>query len=222
MPKPSWLTISPASGSGNGTISNSAAAHTGRVARQGTVTVTGAGVAQPATYAVTQEAKAEFASFDNGVEIAVAAAGGNVTIEGKSNSSKLTFAWITPDGQTQPEYTPDGDEEYGGVDFPTIVLPSQYSAGGVQTNNGTAISGDPGADAEFAFSIVIPFPENTVAVEVDRTLQVMCNGSQVAQIVCKQTAASPTLSVSPQSITIPQVGTAVNVTVTSNTTWTVS
>ena len=222
MAKPSWLIISPASGSGNGTISNSAAAHTGRVARTGTVTVTGAGVAEPATYAVTQEAKAEFASFDNGVEMAVAAAGGNITIAGKSNSSKLTFAWITPDGQTQPEYTPDGDEEYGGVDFPTIVLPAQYSAGGVQTNNGTAISGDPGADAEFAFSIVIEFPENTVAGEVDRTLQVMCNGSQVAQIVCKQTAATPTLSVSPQSITIPQAGTAVNVTVTSNTTWSAS
>ena len=97
------------------------------------------------------------------------------------------------------------------------MIPSQYSAGGITTNNGTAIDGDPGADAEFAFSIVIPFPENTVAVEVDCTLQVLCNGSQVAQIVMKQTAAEPTLSVSPQSITVPQDGTAVSVAVTSNT-----
>ena len=148
MAKPSWLIISPASGSGNGTISNSAAAHTGRVARQGTVTVTGSGVAQPATYAVTQEAKAEFASFDDGQEKAIAAAGGTVSITGLSNSSKLTFAWITPQGQTQPEYTPDGDEEYAGVDFPTIVLPTSYSAGGVTTDNGTAITGDPGAAAD--------------------------------------------------------------------------
>ena len=222
MAKPSWLIISPASGSGNGTISNSAAAHTGRVARQGTVTVTGAGVAQPVTYAVTQEAKAEFASFDDGQEKAIAAAGGTVSITGVSNSSKLTFAWITPQGQTQPEYTPDGDEEYGGVDFPTIVLPSSYSAGGVDTDNGEAITGDPGATAEFAFSIDIVFPANEVAVEVDRTLQVLCNGSQVAQIVCKQTAAAATLSVSPESITIPQAGTAQEVAVTSNTNWTVS
>lgn len=222
MAKPSWLIISPASGSGNGTISNSAAAHTGRVARQGIVTVTGAGVAQPVTYAVTQSAKAEFASFDDGQEKAIAAAGGTVSITGVSNSSKLTFAWITPEGQTQPEYTPDGDEEYGGVDFPTIVLPSTYSAGGVTTDNGEAITGDPGAEAEFAFSIDIVFPANTVAVEVDRTLQVLCNGSQVAQIVCKQTAAAATLSVSPESITIPQAGTAQEVAVTSNTNWTVS
>ena len=222
MAKPSWLIISPASGSGNGTISNSAAAHTGRVARTGTVTVTGAGVAQPATYAVTQEAKAEFASFDDGQEKAIAAAGGTVSITGVSNSSKLTFAWITPDGQTQPEYTPDGDEEYAGVDFPTIVLPTSYSAGGVSTDNGVAITGDPGAAAEFAFSIDIVFPANTVAVEVDRTLQVLCNGSQVAQIVCKQTAAAATLSLSPDSITIPQAGTAQEVAVTSNTSWTVS
>lgn len=186
------------------------------------MTVTGAGVAQPVTYAVTQSAKAEFASFDDGQEKAIAAAGGTVSITGVSNSSKLTFAWITPDGQTQPEYTPDGDEEYGGVDFPTIVLPTQYSAGGVNTDNGAAITGDPGAEAEFAFSIDIVFPANTVAVEVDRTLQVLCNGSQVAQIVCKQTAAAATLSVSPESITIPQAGTAQEVAVTSNTNWTVS
>lgn len=222
MAKPTWLSISPASGSGNGSIANSAQPHTGRVARTGTVTVQGAGVAEPATYAVTQEALAEYASFDNGIEMAVAAAGGNISITGKSNSSKLTFSWLTPAGQTQPEYTPDGDEEYAGVDFPTIVLPTQYSAGGVQTDNGVAITGDPGAEAEFAFSITIPFPENTVAVEVDRTLQVLCNGSQVAQIVCKQTAATPTLSVSPTSITIPQAGTAVNVSVTANTTWSAS
>ena len=222
MAKPSWLIISPASGSGNGTISNSAAAHTGRVARQGTVTVIGAGVAQPVTYAVTQEAKAEFASFDDSQEKAIPATGGTVSITGISNSSKLTFAWITPEGQSQPEYTPDGDEEYGGVDFPTIVLPSSYSAGGVETNNGEAITGDPGATAEFAFNIDIVFPANTVAVEVDRTLQVLCNGSQVAQIVCKQTVAAATLSVSPESITIPQAGTAQEVTVTSNTNWTVS
>lgn len=222
MAKPQWLSINPSTGSGNGTIANSAAAHTGRVARSGSVTVQGAGVAEPAVYQVTQEALAEFVNFDNGIEMAVSKDGGTISVTGKSNSSKLTFAWITPQGQTQPEYTPDGDEEYAGVDFPTIVLPAQYSAGGVSTDNGTAITGDPGAAAEFAFNIDIPFPANTVAVEVDRTLQVLANGAQVAQIVMKQAAADPTLSVSPQSITIPQSGTAVNVNVTSNTTWSAS
>ena len=47
--KPSWLNITPTQGSGNGTIENSASAHTGRVARTGTVTVTGVGVSAPQT-----------------------------------------------------------------------------------------------------------------------------------------------------------------------------
>lgn len=83
MAKPSWLQIDPASGSGNGSISNSASPHTGRVARTGTVTVTGVGVGVPATYKVTQTPKAEFASFDNGAEMSAPKGGGAVTVAGK-------------------------------------------------------------------------------------------------------------------------------------------
>ena len=43
MAKPSWLNLNPSTGSGNGTIANSASAHTGRTARTGTVTITGVG-----------------------------------------------------------------------------------------------------------------------------------------------------------------------------------
>lgn len=43
MAKPNWLVVNPSTGSGNGTISNSSSEHTGRVARTGTVTVTGVG-----------------------------------------------------------------------------------------------------------------------------------------------------------------------------------
>lgn len=57
MAKPNWLNVTPTEGSGNSTISNSASAHTGRVARTGTVTVTGSGVTTPATYKVTQNPK---------------------------------------------------------------------------------------------------------------------------------------------------------------------
>lgn len=223
MAKPNWLSLQPNSGSGNGTIANSASEHTGRVARTGVVTVTGDGVATPATYNVTQTPKAEFASFNNGSEMAIAAAGGNITIAGKSNSSKLKFEWVTPSGKTHPEVTPEGDEEYAGVDLPSVTIPDTYTAAGSSAGNNTAISGDPGATEEFDFSIVLTFPANPVAVEIDRTLKVTCNGAQIAQIVTKQTAAAPTLSVSPLEITIPQAGTpAVDVTVTSNTGWTVS
>lgn len=76
MAKPSWLTTDPNSGSGNGSIQNTASVHTGRLVRTGTVTVTGVGVAQPKTYTDTQKAKAEFVSFDNGIEMSAPKQGG--------------------------------------------------------------------------------------------------------------------------------------------------
>ena len=202
MAKPGWLIINPTQGSGNGTISNSANAHTGRVARTGTVTVTGVGVSTPATYRVTQEPKAEFASFDNGTEMSANKGAGKVTIVGKSNSAKLTFSWL--------------GESYG------VALPANYSAGGLTTNNGVNIEGDIGASAEYSFTLELDFPKNDTVEDITRTLIVTANGGQASQIAIVQAAGDARLSVSPTEITIPQDGSAVSVTVTSNTTWTVS
>ena len=202
MAKPNWLNVSPTSGSGNGTVSNSATAHTGRVARTGVVTVTGSGVTTPATYKVTQEPKAEFASFNNGVEMAAPKGGGTLTIEGKSNSSKLTFAFVG--------------------DIHEVTLPAQYQANGTSTDNAAIIEGDPGASSEFSFSLEPSIPENETVEEMERVVKATANGGQSVQITIKQAAGDATLSVSPTEITIPQDGTAVSVNVTSNTSWTVS
>lgn len=202
MAKPNWLNVTPTEGSGNSTISNSASAHTGRVARTGTVTVTGSGVIPPATYKVTQEPKAEFASFNNGAEMAAPKDGGKLTITGKTNSSKLTFAFV-------------GDAH-------EVTLPASYQANGTATNNAAEIEGDPGAQNEFAFSIELTIPDNLTIDEVSRVLKVTANGGQSAQITIKQAAGDATLSVEPTEITIPQDGSAVSVNVTSNTSWTVS
>lgn len=115
MAKPSWLIVNPSSGSGNGTVANSAAPHTGRLVRTGTVTVTGVGVATPVTYRVTQEPKAEFVAFDNGADMSAPKGAGKVTVTGKSNSSKLTFSWL--------------GEAY------EVDLPSTFVAGGITTDN---------------------------------------------------------------------------------------
>ncbi len=203
MAKPSWLTVNPASGSGNGTISNSAAAHTGRVARTGTVTVTASGVS-PVTYDVTQSPLAEFVAFDNGASMSAGKNGGTVTVTGTSNSSKLTFAW--------------GDATAD------VNIPAQYTANGVTTDNGVAITGDPGAASQFAFSVAFTFPANTTVSDITRQLTVTPNSGSgdAATINIVQAAGDPTLSVSPASITIPQDGTAQSVSVTSNTSWSVS
>lgn len=201
--KPSWLITTPNQGSGNGTIENSASAHTGRVARSGTVTVTGVGVSTPQTYKVTQSPKSEFVSFDDGAEASVPKDGGNITIQGKSNSKKLTFAWVGSVGD--------------------VTIPESYQANGSSTVNGENIANDPGATAEYIFSIQLNFPENDDVEEVTRTLKVTAEGGQTVQIAINQAAGDATLQLSESEITLPQAGTpAVSVNVTSNTTWIVS
>lgn len=202
MAKPSWLTTSPSSGSGNGSINNTANVHTGREVRTGTVTVTAVGVAQPKTYTVTQKAKAEFVSFDNGSEMSAPKTGGAVTVSGKSNSAALTYAWV------------------GTVS--DVELPSQYKANGAATNNGEAISGDPGAAAEYVSSIELDLPKNDTIEEIERVIKVTAQGGQSAQITIKQAAGDAFLTVNPTEITLEADGSAVSVTVKSNTTWTVS
>lgn len=203
MAKPTWLTVNPTQGSGNGTLANSASEHTGRVARTGEVTVTATGLETPKTYTVTQSPKAEFVSFDDGAETAAAKTGGLITLTGKSNSAKLTFSWV------------------GSVE--DVEIPETYQANGSSTNNGEAISGDPGAATQYDYSIQLTLPENDTVDEVQRTLLVTAEGAQTAQIIIKQAAGDPTLELSETEITIPQAGTPeVSVSVTSNTSWTVS
>ena len=200
--KPSWLTVSPMSGSGNDTLQNTANVHTGRLVRTGTVTVTAVGVSLPKTYSVTQEAKAEFINIDNGASMAAEKVGGIVTVTGKSNSAALTFAWVGDDKQA--------------------TIAAKYTAGGKQTINSEIIEGDPGSSAEYIWSIELTLPANTTVEQIDRTLKVS-NGSSISQqIVIEQTAGDATLSLSEESITIPADGSAVSITVTSNTSWTVS
>ncbi len=209
MAKPTWLSVSPASGSGNGTIKNTGTVHTGRVARTGEVTVTAAGVAAPVKYKVTQKPKTEFVQFgatDAITEMAAEKTAGKLTINGKTNSSKLTFAFV-------------GDAF-------EVTIPTSYQAAGKTTNNGTAINGDPGATAEFNFSITLDIPLNDTVTEVNRTLKVTAAGSQVAQIVIKQASGDARIELTgldeENGITLEADGTAVNVGVVSNTTWTVA
>ena len=197
MAKAAWATTTPSSGSGNGTVNVGGSVHTGRSQRQTALTFKASGVTD-ISRTVTQEAKAEFAQIDN---ISVGKGGGSVTVTGKSNSAKLNFALGT-----------------GAV---VATLPANYSAGGASTANNTAITGDPGATAEYNFSITLTAAANTTTAARSQTLTVTANGGQSAQSTLSQAAGDPTLSVSPESITLTAAGTAVAVTVTSNTNWTV-
>lgn len=202
MAKPLWLTLNPTAGSGNGTITNTAPEHTGRLARTGQVTVTGDGVSEPRVYTVTQEAKAEFASFDGGGVLSVAKTGGTVQITGLSNSQRLTFLWT------------DGG---GGA-----TVSEGYTAGDVPSANGADITGDPGAEAQYAFTVEATVPANDTLAEVGRTLTLTTSDGQTVTLTVTQAAGDAVLTLDPEEVTIPQAGGDVSVQVTSNTTWSVS
>lgn len=203
MAKPVWLNVSPLSGTGDGVLSNTATLHTGRVARTGVVTVTAVGVDSPVTYQVTQEPTPEFVSFNDGVSISAPKEGGTLTISGISNSTKLTFSLI---GETYE-----------------VELPSYYTVAGIEVQNGELIEGDPGASAQYNFSVELDIPMNDTIAEVNRVLKVQGATTTVAQqISIIQTAGNPRISISTNAITLTKEGTAVTVSVDSNTTWSVS
>lgn len=197
MAKPSWVTTQPSSGTGNGSVKVSASTYTGRTQRSGSLTYTAEG-AEEVVQTVSQQGKAEFVTVQNA---SATKAGGSVTITGKSNSSKLTFALGTGDL--------------------TISLPGTYTAAGKSATSGTAISGDPGGSAEFDFSITISVPANGTIAARSRQITVTTAGGQSATATLTQAAGDATLSVSPNAVTLEASGEAVTVTVTSNTSWSV-
>lgn len=200
MAKANWLKVDPSQGSGNATVNvSSTAEHTGRKARTTTLTWKAANVADVVRN-VSQAGKPEY------VDIADAAAadkaGKVVTIIGVSNSAKLTFS-------------------LGTGDLTEITLPSTYTANSVNTSNGAAISGDPGALAEYNFSISITVPANDDITA--KTRQIIVEDEAGNRDVCTLTSAAGDAYVTVQegTIELDYLGTPVPWTVESNTSWTI-
>lgn len=211
MAKAAWLTVNPASGNGNATVQNTGTVHTGREQRETTVTGVAVGVSPNKTYKVIQKGKPEFVSFTNGAETTVGKAGGTLTITGKTNSSKLNFELV--DLKTRAVVA-------GGL---RLTLPSKYTAGGVETTNNVAITGDPGAQQEFEFSITFTgIAANTTIDELTAAMKVTTAGGQSAQIQIKQSAGDPVFSFGQETITLEASGAAVSQTIVSNTSWELS
>lgn len=211
MAKAAWLTVNPASGNGNATVQNTGAVHTGREQRETTVTGVAVGVSPNKTYKVIQKGKPEFVSFTNGAETTVGKAGGTLTITGKTNSSKLNFELVNLETRAVVA---------GGL---KLTLPSKYTVGGVETTNNVAITGDPGAQQEFEFSITFTgIAANTTIDELTAAMKVTTAGGQSAQIQIKQSAGDPVFSFGQETITLEASGAAVSQTIVSNTSWELS
>lgn len=211
MAKAAWLTVNPASGNGNATVQNTGTVHTGREQRETTVTGVAVGVSPNKTYKVIQKGKPEFVSFTNGAETTVGKAGGTLTITGKTNSSKLNFELVNLETRAVVA---------GGL---KLTLPSKYTAGGVETTNNVAITGDPGAQQEFEFSITFTgIAANTTIDELTAAMKVTTAGGQSAQIQIKQSAGDPVFSFGQETITLEASGAAVSQIIVSNTSWELS
>lgn len=197
-----FVTVDPVSGSGDQAVSISGDKYTGRLERTANLIVVTNGGVQKALV-VNQAAAAESVTSDSPTAT-VAKTGGNVTITGKSNSTKLTFA-ATP-------------AEENGL---TLQLPENYTAAGKQTANGAVIADDPGATGEFVWSITISnVPANVSIEELVATLSVTAVGGQKAQVTITQAAGDSTLEIDKETINLDVNGSAQTVNVTSNDEWT--
>ena len=202
MAKANWLKVNPSQGSGNATVNvSSTAEHTGRKARTTTLTWKAANV-QDVVRNVSQAGKPEKDALVFDSAASADKVGKVVTISGVSNSAKLTFS-------------------FGSGDLTDITLPSTYMANSVTTTNGAAISGDPGAAAEYNFSIAITVPANDEITA--KTRQVIVEDGAGNRAICTLTSAAGDAFVTVQegTIELDYHGTPVPWTVESNTSWTI-
>lgn len=198
-----FVTVNPVSGSGDQAVNFSGEEHTGRLQRTINLTVTTNGGAKKALV-VNQAAAAETVISDS-PNASVQKTGGSVTITGKSNSTKLTFAVTSA-------------EEENGL---ALQLPANYTAAGKTTANGAVIADDPGAAGEFVWSITISdVPANVTINELTATLKVTAAGGQTANVTVTQAAEDSTIELDGETINLDVNGTQQTVNATSNDSWT--
>lgn len=209
MAIPSNLTVKPFEGNGNTTISiTSKTKPTGRNDVTSSITGKIVGQSNSVTINVTEKGKAEFVTFSGKDKtVHVGEDGETIEITGTSNSSKLTFSWST-----------------NKIGIPNVTSFTVNS--GTSATSGTAITGDPGATAQYTFKVSIVVPKNNTTDNRDSVLKVTCNTTSITDnFTISQMAGAAYLylnstGTTTASITIPQEGTSKTVNVLSNTNWT--
>lgn len=193
------LTITPQSGSGNATVSVAGNANTGRYSRSKSITIQGAGVAAK-TVTVNQLGKTEFITI--GEAMTVAASATSLTIKGKSNAESLSVN-IPVDKIGLSGYT-------------------QYYVSNTSYNSGSAINGDPGASEQYDWEVRLTFEKNTTIDARQATIEVTTKNGESATVTITQSAGDAYLNVAPTTLQMAADGTAVQFSIESNTSWSIS
>lgn len=203
--KQNGVVVNPSTGSGDTTLQVKAetANRGNRVVQLAAFEVEGAGVAVKKQFVASHLPADEFIEFDN-KSPAVDKGGGTITLTGKSNSEKITFS--------------KGTGGIIGADISAI----KFTVNGAAATSGTNISGDPGAKAKYSFRLTLTAAENETIEARTQQIIAKANGGQKATATLKQTAGDPFIEVAPTNIDVPQDGSAAQVTVDTNTTFTVT
>ena len=203
--KQNGIVVNPSSGSGDTTLQVKAevANRGNRVAQTATFEVEAVGVAEKKQFVANHVPAAEFIQFDN-ASPAVDKGGGAITLTGKSNTSKIAFSKGTGDI------------------IAANISAIQFQVNGSGATSGTVIKGDPGAKAKYTFSLTLNASANDTIEARTQQIIATANGGQKATATLNQTAGDPFIEVTPTSVDVPQNGSAVQVKVDTNTTFTVT
>lgn len=203
--KKNGIVVSPSTGSGDTTLQVKAEISNrgNREIQRATFEVEGTGVAEKKQFVASHLPAAEFIEFTN-KNPAVDKGGGTITLTGKSNTQKITFSKGTGDI------------------ISASLTAIKFIANGVGVTSGTDISGDPGAKAKYDFSLTLTAAGNGTIKARTQQIIAKANGGQTATATLTQTAGDPFIEVAPTTIDVPQDGSAVQVIVDTNTTFTVT
>jgi hypothetical protein len=191
--KPSWITLSAVEGTGNSKVSVTAPVYKGRNGRSGLITVT----VEDLTEDVTLQQEGSTIWDVTTQSLAFVKTGEAKKFTGNSNLASITFA---VDSNASSWLTAGKLE----------VATKQY-------NSGASIEGDPGADDIYAFEITFTAAANPTVKT--RSGNITVNGQKYT---VTQAAGDATLSVSPTSLTFIAAGETKQITITTNTAWTIS
>lgn len=198
-----FVTFNPGSGDGNQVVTVSGEKYEGRVQRTLRVEFGAESGDVKKSATINQSPAAEFVKIDP--TASVGKEGGTITINGTSNSTKLTFS-LTPD-KSHPL---------------VLKIPASYLAAGKTTNNGAVIADDPGATGKFTFSITFSdIPKNINVNDLINTLKVTTAGGKTANTVITQTAGDPFLEIDKEVINLDANGTPQTIDVNANIKWTI-
>ena len=191
--KPSWITLSAIKGTGNSQVNVIAPVYKGREGRSGSITV--------AVEDLTEEVAIQ-QSGSNIWDITTQSLAFVKTGEAKKFTGNANLAAIT--------FAVDSNASEWLTAGKLIVNEKEY-------NSGAEIEGDPGADDVYAFEITFTAAANPTVNT--RTGNITVNGQKYT---VTQAAGDATLSVSPTSLTFTAAGETKQITITTNTAWTIS